>query len=168
MNLFMQKLMNKNKELAMKKTLTPIVSAIIFMSISFEAKAQDRVFANQEMVKALSQAVMKQVTQMAIQMRPVYEKLKTCTPAENNYIAVYGLEEDLCHFKYVNYDCYVPLDIAEKYATSSLQSLDEILNSDTMPSKESINARYAEEVLFNKTYCKEDKSSAGIENLKLN
>ena len=66
----------------------------------------------------------------------------------------------------MNYDCYVPLDVAEKYADSSIKSLDEILSGQADLSKENVRARYSEEVLFNKSYCKQDKKSAGLERLK--
>ena len=93
----------------------------------------------------------KMFEEQAREMQPVYEKLKTCLPIQNQYFHIIGIENDLCHFKYVDYDCFVPLNIAEEYAELGLKSGTEMINGHVnTESRENIRIK---EILSNKDYC---------------
>ena len=88
---------------------------------------------------------------MAKQMLPIYQKLATCTPAKNEYFQIFGLNNNKCHFKYVDYDCYVPSDVYKKYSENAIKSSKDAMNG--YISTESSETKYIDSILKNKTYC---------------
>ncbi len=60
---------------------------------------------------------------------PAWEQLYSCTPAktDDGSLIVYGkLPNKKCHFKNSKYNCRVPLDITQQYASAGLKELKEI------------------------------------------
>jgi len=107
--------------------------------------------SDEQVADFISNNIMEGATEQAKEMQPVYESMKTCTPAESQYLQVFGIENNLCHFKYVDYNCLVPLNIAEEYADLGLKSVQEIFNGNlNTQSEESIKIQ---EILSDKDYC---------------
>ena len=88
---------------------------------------------------------------MAKQMLPVYENMKTCSPSKNQYLEVFGMENDLCHFKYIDYYCYVPLSVAEEYAKLGIKFMRKFFTGDGNNDSPE-NVRIVE-ILSNPDYC---------------
>lgn len=92
-------------------------------------------------------------TSMAKQMIPVWQKLYTCSPVNNDFVKIYGINNNKCHFKYINYDCNAPLDVTKKYAHNSIKGCNDLIhkgNFSTSPNTP--EAKYNEWVHNN--YCK--------------
>ena len=107
--------------------------------------------SDQEVADSFAQSIMDVATEIARKMQPVYKNLMTCLPIEEQEFQVVGMENDLCHFKYVNYDCFVPLNIAEEYAKLGLSSVQEVLKGNL--STQSPESSGMQEILSNKDYC---------------
>ena len=105
--------------------------------------------------KEVADFIFDNITEMfeeqAKEMQPVYENLKTCLPIQSQYFDILGIENDLCHFKYVDYDCLVPLNIAEEYANLGLKSVAEMMKGHI--NTESPENVRIQEILSDKDYC---------------
>ena len=91
---------------------------------------------------------------MAKKMLPIYNKLETCTPINSDYFQIYGLENNKCHFKYVNYDCYAPIEITRNVARNSRKGSIDIINNGNFSTRAiTAEAKYNEDFYNNKMYC---------------
>ena len=91
---------------------------------------------------------------MAKKMLPIYSKLETCTIVNSEYFQIFGIENNKCHFKYVNYDCYAPIEITRKVARNSQKAaLDTIYNGNFSTHATTPEAKYNEAFYNNKMYC---------------
>lgn len=76
------------------------------------------------------------------------------TPINSDYFQIYGFENNKCHFKYVYYDCYAPIDITRKVAQNSRKgALDIINNGNFSTSANTPESKYNEAFFNNKAYC---------------
>ena len=107
--------------------------------------------SDQEVADFIGNNFMNSAKEQAKENLPIYEKLKNCLPAKGNYIQVLGLKDSLCHFKFVDYDCYFPQEVAQKYAELGIKSAYEILNG--IFSTETDEAVKMEQIISNKDYC---------------
>lgn len=82
----------------------------------------------------------------------VYESMKTCSPAESEAFQVYGVENELCHFNYGGYDCFVPLEVAREYADLALVSVRKFITGGGF-STENPETKTIEAILHNNDYC---------------
>ena len=82
---------------------------------------------------------------------PIYEKLKNCLPVKGEYIQIFGQENGLCHFKFVDYDCHFPQDVAQEYAELGIKSANEILKGNF--STEADEVVKMKQILSDKKYC---------------
>lgn len=82
---------------------------------------------------------------------PILNKLKTCKPIEGQHMQVIGKESDLCHFKYADYDCHFPQEIAKEYAELGIKVCQEILKGN-FNTEATENVRM-NEILSNENYC---------------
>lgn len=98
---------------------------------------------------------MNDVSNLARKMLPTYRSLSTCTPAENEYFKVYGKFGDKCHFKYVNYDCYVPMSVAQQVSKNSVKGAQDAINGTFSTRAITPEAKYNESILNNRNYCKQ-------------
>lgn len=71
-----------------------------------------------------------------------YTKMKTCTPAKASGLQVVGKVGGKCQFKEGPVTCNVPMSVAQKYATESLNQL----------GKNGHN-KYIDDVINNPQYC---------------
>lgn len=101
--------------------------------------------------QALSDSIMEGARKVAEEMEPVYENLKICRPIQNDYFQIFGMENDLCHFKYGGYDCLVPREIAAEYADLGLSGVREVFKGNL--STQSPEATRAQDILADKAYC---------------
>ena len=118
---------------------------------SFWVDENGNAVSNEEVADFMKANISNEVKKMAAEMQAVYEKMKDCSPAESEYLNILGKENELCHFKYVDYDCLVPFDIAEEYADLGLKSAQEMAKGEI--STESSEAIRMQEILSNKDYC---------------
>ena len=91
------------------------------------------------------------IKQQAQENLPIFEKLTTCSPAQGQYMQVIGQENNLCHFKFVDYDCLFPQEIAKEYAELGIKASQEMLKgkfSTETPENTRMN-----EILSNEDYC---------------
>ena len=130
---------------------------IIYANNSYWTDSNGNYVSDEEVAEQLGNSIMDGATEIAKQMLPVYEKLKTCSEASNEYFTIYGLENNKCHFKYVNYDCYLPMNITARYAQESIKGVREVFNGNL--STNSSNAQYIDSILKNEEYC----SQGGME-----
>ena len=107
--------------------------------------------SDEEVEDFMESTISDEAKKMATEMEPVYENMKNCSPAESKYLHILGKENELCHFKYVDYDCLVPSDIAEEYAELGLKSVQEMLKGNI--STESPEAKRMQEILSDEKYC---------------
>ncbi len=75
-------------------------------------------------------------------LRDYYTKMKTCTPAKASGLEVIGKVGGKCQFKEGPVTCSVPMSVAQKYATESLNKL----------GKSGTN-KYIDDVINNPQYC---------------
>jgi len=97
--------------------------------------------------------VLNGAAQEAKRAEPVYKSMQTCTPASIDWLEVYGIESNKCHWKYVSYDCYTPMNVTTEYAQNALGSLKKIY-SGTL-SANTREAQYTQSILNNTLYCKQ-------------
>ena len=109
------------------------------------------VTSDKEVADFMEANISNEAKKIAAEMQPVYENMKNCASAESEYLHILGKENELCHFKYVDYDCFVPFDIAEEYAELGLKSMQEMAKGNI--STESPEAKRMQEILSNKEYC---------------
>lgn len=107
--------------------------------------------SDEEVADFMKTTISSEAKKMAAEMQPVYENMKNCALAESEYLHILGKENELCHFKYVDYDCLVPLDIAEEYAELGLKSVQGLAKGNI--STESPEARRMQEILSDEDYC---------------
>ena len=94
------------------------------------------------------------VIDMAKKTLPIYDKLETCTPIKSDYYQIYGMENYKCHFKYVNYDCYAPVEITRKVAQNSRKASLDIINNGNFSTRATTpETKYNEAFYNNKMYC---------------
>lgn len=101
----------------------------------------------------------KQIKEHVSAMQSVYEKLKTCTVAQSQYLQILGMENDLCHIKYVDFDCFIPLDVAQDFAELGIESAERMFE-DRVPFRSEADIEM-QEILTNENYC----SNKVLENL---
>ena len=98
--------------------------------------------------------VINNITNMARNALPIYNKLESCSPINSDYFQIYGFENNKCHFKYVYYDCYAPIEITRKVAQNSRKgALDIINNGNFSTSANTPESKYNEAFFNNKAYC---------------
>lgn len=107
--------------------------------------------SDKEVADFIASNINDEAKKMAIEIQPVYENMKNCSPAKSEYLHILGKENELCHFKYVDYDCFVPLNIAEEYAELGIKSVQAMLEGHV--STESPEAKRMQEILSNNDYC---------------
>ena len=107
--------------------------------------------SDKEVADFMGANINSKVKKIAMEMQTVYESMKSCSSAESEDFHVLGKENELCHFKYVDYDCLVPLDIAKEYAELGLKSVQEMARGNI--STKSYEAKRMQEILSNKDYC---------------
>ena len=107
--------------------------------------------SDEEVGEFLEKNMVDAFKQQAIEMQPVYENLRTCLPIESRYFHIIGIENSFCHFKYVDYDCVVPLNIAEEYAELGLKSVKEMINGNV--NTEAPENIRIQEILSDENYC---------------
>ncbi len=91
------------------------------------------------------------MAEMASYMLPVYRDLYNCKQSANDYLQVYGLENNKCHFRESFFECHVPMDITQKFAK---MNIDWLTNKNRKYERDnsSPEAKFSEYVLNN--YCK--------------
>lgn len=94
-------------------------------------------------------------TAIAKQMLPIWQKLYTCSPAGNDFVKIYGINNNKCHFKYVNYDCNTPMDVTKKYAQNSIKGCNNLIHNGNFSTRTNTpEAKYNEWVHNN--YCQSE------------
>ena len=106
---------------------------------------------DEEVANLIGNSFMDGLKEQAKENLPIYNKLKTCLPANGKYFQIIGKENNLCHFKVVDYDCLIPLNIAKEYAELGITSIQEILKGNF--STKSAEAVKMNEILSNADYC---------------
>ena len=97
--------------------------------------------------------MMEDVANQANQMISVWENLYTCTPINDGLLEIYGYSNNLCHFKYVDYDCNVPSDVAKRYALNNINMYKKIIeNANFSTSTNSMSTGINDSI--HRTYCK--------------
>ena len=109
------------------------------------------VVPDEEVANLIGNNIMDGLKEQATEYLPIYHKLKSCLPVKGKYIQIIGLENDLCHFKFVDYNCHMPLNIAKEYAELGITSIQEILKGNF--STRSAEAVKMNEILSNHDYC---------------
>lgn len=92
-----------------------------------------------------------EIVAMGKELQTVSEKLKTCSPTKSQYYQIFGMENDLCHFKFADYDCLVPVNIAEEYADLGLKSAQLMIKGEV--NTQSPENLRIQEILSDKDYC---------------
>ena len=150
----------------MKKILCTLIllvcsTLIISANTSYWTDSNGNYVSDEEVAEQLGNSIMDGATEIAKQMLPVYEKLKTCSEASNEHFTIYGLENNKCHFKYVNYDCYLPMNITARYVQESIKGVKEIFNGNLSTS--SSETQYIDSILKNQEYCSQGKMEVEFE-----
>jgi len=89
--------------------------------------------------------------QAAAEMEIIYESMNTCMPGKSEYLEIFGFEGNLCHFRYADYDCYVPQDVAAEYSELGLK-LAKDLSYGIISTESPENARM-QKILSDTKYC---------------
>lgn len=95
---------------------------------TYMADEQNTEVSYDETSEAVESAISYEFLMMAKKMTPAYENLKRCKPTINEYIQIEGIKNELCHFKYVNYDCVVPMGVAKEYGELGLRFMRKFFN----------------------------------------
>ena len=102
--------------------------------------------------QVMSNAIMDDMSERAKKSAEAYKNMKSCMPAQTDWLDVYGFKGDKCHIRYVNYNCYLPMNITKQYADASLKILDS-QNGSFNEDKESAEFKFIDGILNNKMYC---------------
>ena len=113
---------------------------------------QNTEVSDAENTNAIEAAISYEFLMMAKKMTPAYENLKSCKPIINEYIEIYGIKNELCHFKYVNYECQLPMTVAKEYAELSLRFLQSFFNKNY--GSDSLENLRLQRILSDPNYCK--------------
>lgn len=89
--------------------------------------------------------------EVALSLKPVYEKMQTCQEAESDYLKVFGMQDNLCHFRYAYFDCLVHLETAKEFADLGLKGIEEVFKGNL--STQSTETNSVHNILSNKDYC---------------
>ena len=151
----------------MKKILCTFVLLVcstltISANTSYWTDANGNYVSDEEVTEQLGNSIMDGATRMANQMLPIYEKLKTCSKANNEYFEIFGIENKKCHFQYVNYNCYLPMDITIQYSNNAIKSMKNILLKGNL-STSSPEALFIDSILKNQQYCNTEEMEYVIE-----
>lgn len=110
--------------------------------------------AEQNIPPEIQVMLLNKASQKAQNYIPAWEQLYTCTPAktDDGSLIVYGkLPNQKCHFKSSNYNCRVPLDITQQYASAGLKELREIYAGNF--STNSVENDFMDKIHNNEAYC---------------
>lgn len=88
-----------------------------------------------------------------------YKNIQTCTPIESSETntkasrKIFGMEENKCHFMTNNFDCRLPMNIAEKFSQAGARVYQDYSDYGMITST-TADMKYIEnEVLYNNRYC---------------
>lgn len=109
------------------------------------------VLPDEDVADAFADEFIKGAQEVALSLKPVYEKMQTCQEAESDYLKVFGMQDNLCHFRYTDFDCLVPLETAKEFADLGLKGIEEVFkgNLSTQPTE----TNSVHNILSNKDYC---------------
>ena len=140
----------------MKKFLLIIFLITISGSYLFaeEHKLSENVqpVSDKDIGKEMSEAMLKDMTEKAQKTENAYYNLKSCIPIKTDWLEIYGTENNRCRFKYVNYNCNLPMDVAKKYAEFSLKILN-TENGTFNQVTDTPETKFINGILNDKNYC---------------
>lgn len=130
----------------LKKFILLIIALILFQAI-IPALSEDR--DSPEEIRASAKEI-------AQRFMPYYKSLKSCTPYNNDELAiVYGEKDNQCHFRLNRYDCKTPKIISWQYGKISYDTLKKMQDNKQDVNSIKKQAKYIKEMEKNivKDYC---------------
>lgn len=138
----------------MKKKILLFLILSLFLSLSCYVLAENREqHSSADIEEAWDSIIKVGAADSARVLLPVYQKLLTCTSANTQDFVIYGKELNKCHFKYVNYDCMMPMDVTRKYAQASIKVSREAIAGNFDMSSEDV--LFVNSLLENQSFCKQ-------------
>jgi len=139
----------------LKKT----VFLLFLMFLPYNSFGNDRAWVNEngepvsdeEVAEFIFDNAAEEAKRQALELEAVYEGMNTCMEAHSQYLEIFGFEGNLCHFKYSDYDCFVPQNVAAEYAELGLMVAEDMAKG--IISTETKEAKRMQEILSDKRYC---------------